>query len=443
MSKGSYSSKITLLMSISILISPIILFIYLSTLNSQNFFSFVLQESYLFPYLIFVSIAWFVFTFIFYSLPFLTFKFINISIEKTNDVNIKKSFRLSTWSYLLSICISPIVIFSMIYLNLGHSTYVKLMTFITFIIMVLLILRYKINAKIIRIKNKFYKTILYKIISMLALTFSLIIIYYFISKKALNLVPVPYFLCLSFVLTETFFNLKKIKDALLNLVKKIIHTIMKTPYLMTHPIEFKKIFKSNKDKREITKLDRFIMLLFFSLLIIPMTILSINALVNNLDGEMQLEEAFIPFVMLCFVLYTIPNTILLIPNIGTVKKSAYFLLYLIFLSCTTNILNLLAYKTLDSINFINENEIKIVSNKWHDSRVPIPAALDKVEMTVFNAFQTPKYSIFCDYDNIKSLPHKIELNLFKIKQNNFKCIFVNNDDVGLVEKNKSIKTTKH
>lgn len=131
----------------------------------------------------------------------------------------------------------------------------------------------------------------------------------------------PYFLCLSFVLTETIFNFKKAQKGLFRLVKKTLQTIIKTPYFMTHPNEFKDIFRSKKDNKRITNLDRFIMLLLFSLLIIPMSILSISALVNNLDGEMQLEEAFIPFIILCFILYTIPNVMLLLPNIGNIKKN--------------------------------------------------------------------------------------------------------------------------
>ncbi|MER1793394.1 hypothetical protein KDA07_19345, partial [Proteus mirabilis] len=300
MSKGSYSSKITLLISVSVLISPIILFIYLSTLSAQNFFSFLLQESYLFPYLIFISIAWFIFTFIFYSLPFLTFKFINLSIKITNDNNIKQNFGLSTWSYLLSICISPIIIFSMIYLTTDYPKYVKLMAFIIFMIMILLILRYKNNVKIIRIKLIFYKIILCKTISILFLTIIFIIVYNYFSEKKYHLASVPYFLCLSFVLTETIFNFKKAQKELFRSVKKTFQTIIKTPYFMTHPNEFKDIFRSKKDNNRITNLDRFIMLLLFSLLIIPMSILSISALVNNLDGDMQLEEAFIPFIILCF-----------------------------------------------------------------------------------------------------------------------------------------------
>lgn len=441
MSKGSYSSKITLLISVSVLISPIILFIYLSTLNAQNFFSFLLQESYLFPYLIFISIAWFVFTFIFYSLPFLTFKFINLSIEITNDNNIKQNFRLSIWSYLLSICISPIVIFSMIYLTVDHPKYVTLMAFMTFIVMVLLILRYKNNVKIIKIKLNFYKILLYKTISILFLTIGFIIVYSYFSEKKYHLASVPYFLCLSFVLTETVFNFKKAQKALFSLVKKTFQTITKIPYFMTHPNEFKDIFRRKKGNNRITNRDRFIMLLLFSLLIIPMSILSISALVNNLDGEMQLEDAFIPFVSLCLILYTIPNVILLLPNIGIIKKTVYLSLYLIFLSFTTNILNLLAYKTFDSIHFINKNKIEITAKKWHDADTPIPATLNKIQMTAFNAFQTPTHSIFCNYDDIKSLTTRIEFDFFRPEKTPPRCIFVNNDDVNLVEKDKFIKIT--
>ncbi len=55
-------------------------------------------------------------------------------------------------------------------------------------------------------------------------------------------------------------------------------------------------------------------------------------------------------------------------------------------------------------------------------------------MTAFNAFQTPTHSIFCNYDDIKSLTTKIEFVSFKHEKTPPKCIFVNNDDVSLVEK---------
>lgn len=322
----------------------------------------------------------------------------------------------------------------MIYLTTDYPKYVKLMAFIIFMIMILLILRYKNNVKIIRIKLIFYKIILCKTISILFLTIIFIIVYNYFSEKKYHLASVPYFLCLSFVLTETIFNFKKAQKELFRSVKKTFQTIIKTPYFMTHPNEFKDIFRSKKDNNRITNLDRFIMLLLFSLLIIPMSILSISALVNNLDGEMQLEEAFIPFIILCFILYTIPNMMLLLPNIGNIKKTVYLSLYLIFLSFTTNILNLLAYKTFDSIHFINKNKIEITSKKWHDADIPIPATLNKIQMTAFNAFQTPTHSIFCNYDDIKSLTTKIEFVFFKHEKTPPKCIFVNNDDVSLVEK---------
>lgn len=71
----------------------------------------------------------------------------------------------------------------MIYLTVDHPKYVTLMAFMTFIVMVLLILRYKNNVKIIKIKLNFYKILLYKAISILFLTIGFIIVYSYFSEK--------------------------------------------------------------------------------------------------------------------------------------------------------------------------------------------------------------------------------------------------------------------
>ncbi|EKT66024.1 hypothetical protein [Providencia alcalifaciens] len=124
-------------------------------------------------------------------------------------------------------------------------------------------------------------------------------------------------------------------------------------------------------------------------------------------------------------------------SIKSIAFATYFLLFFLI----TNIVDVIAYRSFNTMQFINTTKIEISASKWSSPKTPIPIKQDKIQMIAFNAFQLYEKSIFCEYENIDLLINKIELNFFESKKIHSKCIFVNNDDVNLVEKDKFIKIT--
>ncbi|SUC26999.1 Uncharacterised protein [Providencia rustigianii] len=95
------------------------------------------------------------------------------------------------------------------------------------------------------------------------------------------------------------------------------------------------------------------------------------------------------------------------------------------------------------MNFINDEAINISIQKWHDVKLPIPLKNDKIIMTSFNAFQTQKYSLLCNYDDSKYLTYKIHfesLSEHLNRKNTTHCVLAENENIHLIQSNKLIET---
>ncbi|HEF8786700.1 TPA: hypothetical protein QH450_003674, partial [Providencia alcalifaciens] len=249
------------------------------------------------------------------------------------------------------------------------------------------------------------------------ITLTLSFLYYFHYNSIHGFIPVPAFIFTSIVIVEITFNLNKIQS---------IFTKETNPDL-----------KIKQAKR----IDKIAFLLMISISILLLSFITSKSIIKNLDNDLKFKDALIPFSLLLFFIYILPNIISLkkmkTKSIKSIAFATYFLLFFLI----TNIVDVIAYRSFNTMQFINTTKIEISASKWSIPKTPIPIKQDKIQMIAFNAFQLYEKSIFCEYENIDLLINKIELNFFESKKIHSKCIFVNNDDVNLVEKDKFIKIT--
>ncbi len=108
----------------------------------------------------------------------------------------------------------------------------------------------------------------------------------------------------------------------------------------------------------------------------------------------------------------------------------------------TNIVDIIAYRSFNSMHFINETKLNINVNKWYSPKNPIPIKNETYSGTVFNAFQSLNYSLLCERKNDQftiSDIHFRSLNKPPITNDNFFCIYIENKDIILISSTKKTK----
>ncbi|MEQ5294790.1 hypothetical protein ABN249_04645 [Providencia rettgeri] len=404
------------LTSLYLFISPFLLFRYLSQLDAQRFFSFLISEIYLYPYLLVISTGWLFLIFLLYIVPFLFFKLIQTSLNSKKTIN---PFRLSKLSYGIVIFLNPILFISLLSLINNTAFYIQLLGIVLLLSFNFIILSIPsaLPLKFIKLREKTIEKLKLKSIISIFITLTLSFLYYFHYNSIHGFIPVPAFIFTSIVIVEITFNLNKIQS---------IFTKETNPDL-----------KIKQAKR----IDKIAFLLMISISILLLSFITSKSIIKNLDNNLKFKDALIPFSLLLFFIYILPNIISLkkmeTKSIKSIAFATYFLLFFLI----TNIVDVIAYRSFNTMQFINTTKIEISASKWSSPKTPTPIKQDKIQMIAFNAFQLYEKSIFCEYENIDLLINKIELNFFESKKIYSKCIFVNNDDVNLVEKDKFIKIT--
>ncbi|MEQ5316084.1 hypothetical protein ABN239_03460 [Providencia vermicola] len=404
------------LTSLYLFISPFLLFRYLSQLDAQRFFSFLISEIYLYPYLLVISTGWLFLIFLLYIVPFLFFKLIQTSLNSKKIIN---PFRLSKLSYGIVIFLNPILFISLLSLINNAAFYIQLLGIVLLLSFNFIILSIPsaLPLKFIKLREKTIEKLKLKSIISIFITLTLSFLYYFHYNSIHGFIPVPAFIFTSIVIVEITFNLNKIQS---------IFTKETNPDL-----------KIKQAKR----IDKIAFLLMISISILLLSFITSKSIIKNLDNDLKFKDALIPFSLLLFFIYILPNIISLkkmkTKSIKSIAFATYFLLFFLI----TNIVDVIAYRSFNTMQFINTTKIEISASKWSSPKTPIPIKQDKIQMIAFNAFQLYEKSIFCEYENIDLLINKIEFNFFESKKIHSKCIFVNNDDVNLVEKDKFIKIT--
>lgn len=388
------------LTSLFIFISPYLLFTYLKILNAENFFPFLLSESYLFPYLLFVSSFWFLAIIAIYILPSIVFNLVQKPINCLGDKNLKtQNYHIGEKNFLISSLIVPFLIYSILTLSSEtskFSVFLYLFPIFSFTILIL----------ICDIKLLFCKFKSSKILSctFLLLTFIPFAIYSF-NVDYVQFSAIPFFISVSFSL-----------------------------FIFTLLMFDKKIFTSEFNS------DRLAMAFIMSIIIIFVSlgvILFING--SNFTGNNKNRD-FFQFGVLLIFLYIIPNLIIfIISGESNWVKLCFIMSYLTLFFTLTNSLNFIAYNSFNTMRFINNEEINVIIDEWHSPYIPIPAKKEVIETKVFNAFQSLNYSILCkkshtnfSFSKITFIPSTQDITNSK-KEDTFHCIYVENKHIKLID----------
>lgn len=199
------------LTSLYLFISPFLLFRYLSQLDAQRFFSFLISEIYLYPYLLVISTGWLFLIFLLYIVPFLFFKLIQTSLNSKKNIN---PFRLSKLSYGIVIFLNPILFISLLSLINNAASYIQLLGIVLLLSFNFIILSIPSAPplKFIKLRDKTSKKLKLKSIISILITLTLSSLYYFHYNSIHGFIPVPAFIFISITIVEITFNINKIQS---------------------------------------------------------------------------------------------------------------------------------------------------------------------------------------------------------------------------------------
>ncbi|MGG4607227.1 hypothetical protein [Providencia sp. Me31A] len=390
------------LTSLFIFISPYLLFTYLKILNAENFFPFLLNETYLFPYLLFVSSFLFLVFIIVYILPTLLYGLIQKPINKVNIKGKKKNvYFVKRINFLVASLSAPLLVYSSITLDINNGTTGILVQIIISMLISFFILA--INLKYtLRMIKKIKTRYFILLISPLA---SIVLIYFFETGRTQASVIISFISVLFLMLVISL------------------------------------IFQGNN--RIITKCneDRVIMLFIISMMIVITAFGMVFFISPNVIENKYNNNYFFDFIKLYLFLCFLPNVILyIISKENTYVRLSFISGYLTLLFMFTNIVDIIAYRSFNSMHFINETKLNV--NKWYSPKNPIPIKNEIYNGTVFNAFQSLNYSLLCERKNDQftiSDIHFRSLNKPPITNDNFFCIYIENKDINLISSTKKTK----
>nr|WP_278979686.1 hypothetical protein [Providencia alcalifaciens] len=392
------------LTSLFIFISPYLLFTYLKILNAENFFPFLLNETYLFPYLLFISSFWFLVFIIVYILPTVLYSLVQKPINKVKIKGKKKNiYFVKRINFLVASLSAPLLVYSSITLDVSNGAIgIPVLIIISILVSFLtLVINFKYTLRTIK-KIK----ICYFILLTLPLA-SIITLYYFETEK-------------------------KQASAIICFISVL--------FLM---VVISLIFQDNN--RIITKCneDRVIMLLIISMIIVITAFGMVFFISSNVIENKYNNNYFFDFIKLYLFLCFLPNIILyMISKESTYVRLSFVFGYLTLLFMFTNIVDIIAYRSFNSMHFINETKLNINVNKWYSPKNPIPIKNETYSGTVFNAFQSLNYSLLCERKNDQftiSDIHFRSLNKPPITNDNFFCIYIENKDIILISSTKKTK----
>lgn len=395
--KIEFFSLIVSICTMLVFISPILLLNYLKTLNSQNIFPFLLSETYISPSLLFISFFWafiILFLFIIPSFFYLTTR----KISSKSDI---KEFKLPLFEYSSIIILNPILLYSSLCVFNIDNIFGAIITVSILAINTILILG---SNMILKTKNK--KNYIFQTISLITITFSIYLIISFYINLYISYIP--------FVLFLIYLSATLIKNR-----SRVINSIKSIDYFKS--LEFHGVFNI--------------------LCIISLGYIATLVIAGNLNGDLEVNNGFTDYLLTLVVFYIIPNLLFL--NASGLIRYVLFASYLFIVSFHSNIIEVISYRSFNTMNFINDEAINISIQKWHDVKLPIPLKNDKIIMTSFNAFQTQKYSLLCNYDDSKYLTYKIHfesLSEHLNRKNTTHCVLAENENIHLIQSNKLIET---
>ncbi|MEQ4623617.1 hypothetical protein [Providencia manganoxydans] len=387
-------SLIVSICTMLVFISPILLLNYLKTLNSQNIFPFLLSETYIFPSLLFISFFW---TFIVFSL-FIIPSYFYLITKVTPSKNDTEEFKLPLNEYKLTVLLNPILLYSSLCIFNVNNVFGAIISVSILAANTMLILGSNI---IFKTKNK--KS--YIIQAMSLTTLACFIIFLIINP---HIAYMPFIIFLTYLLVTLIKNRSRILN----------HTKL---------INYFKLLGAHGALN--------------ILCIISISYTATLVIAVNLNGELEVKNGFTDYLITLVIFYIIPNLLFLNTN-GLIR---YILLasYLFIISFHSNIIEVISYRSFNTMNFINNEAINIKIKKWHDVKLPIPLKNDNIIMTSFNAFQTQKYSLLCNYSDSKYLTYKIHfesLSEHLNRKNATHCVLAENENIYLIQPNNLIET---
>ncbi len=322
------------LTSLYLFISPFLLFRYLSQLDAQRFFPFLISEVYLYPYLLVISTGWLFLVFLFYIAPFLFFKLTQASLNSKINTN---PFKLSKLSYGIVISLNPILCISLLSLIYDAVFYIQFLGLMLLASFNFIILNtpsiYPLRFK--QLKDNTAKKLKLKSIISLLITFLFSSLYYFQYGSFYGFMPIPAFIFISITIVEIIFSTKKVNF----LFTKCMSTDLK--------------IKQTKITNKVATL------LTISFFIVILSLFITNSIIENLGGDLKFKDALIPFSLLLFFIYIIPNVISLKKMKTKSIKLIFFTTYFLVFFLITNIIDVMAYRSFNTMQFLNTTKIEI------------------------------------------------------------------------------------
>ena len=395
--KIEFFSLIVSICTMLVFTSPILLLNYLKTLNSQNIFPFLLSETYIFPSLLFISFFW---TFIIFFL-FIIPSFFYLTTRAVSSKSEIKEFKLPLFEYTLTIILNPILLYSSLCIFNIDNIFGAIITVSILAINTILILG---SNMILKTKNK--KNYIVQTISLTIIMLSIYLIISHLINLHISYIPFVFFLIYLSV------TLIKNRSRVFNSIKSMNHF---------KSLEFHGAFNI--------------------LCIISLGYTATLVIAGNLNGDLEVNNGFTDYLLTLLIFYIIPNLLFL--NANGLIRYVLFASYLFTISFHSNIIEVISYRSFNTMNFINDEAINISIQKWHDVNSPIPLKNDKIIMTSFNAFQTQKYSLLCNYNDSKYLTYKIHfesLSEHLNRKNATHCVLAENENIHLIQPNKLIET---
>ncbi|MEQ5183724.1 hypothetical protein ABN222_04260 [Providencia alcalifaciens] len=394
----SFIAAIIPITSLFIFISPYLLFTYLNILNAENFFPFLLSETYLFPYLLFISFFWFLVFMAIYISPSLIYRLLQFEANKKNTKNI---YYINRVNFLTAFLLAPIITYSLISVSVEHGLSGLLTLGSASILFTIFILTCDLK---LTIKDLIKKDTFLLLVSTILFSF---IVYYTTSEKT-QLSIIPSLLAYVFLITLIYLRFKYYNQIIPNF-----------------------------------NMDRIFMLFLTLMILIIVSLLMTLFISPNAIANQYKNPYFIDFIKLYLILFLLPNIIIYAISRENISVKLIFISgYLVLLFTFTNIVDYIAYKSFRTMQFINEEEISINVNKWHSPKRPIPIRNDEYNENVFNAFQSLNYSLLCKRKNEQftiSEIHLRSLNNTPIKNDDFFCIYIANKDIKVISPTKTGK----
>lgn len=370
---------------IIILLSPFLLLFYLKNINSHAFFIDLINDSYIFTILGIASIIIASSLLFIYILPsflwFITKATSNYDFEKKQKIirilkesDKKKDFKINKFNFILCVFVIPLITFQVI-LSEFNGLSLTIGLILSSVLVAFLILNYE-NKKHTFSK---WKVCFIIIVSILAISYN-----YAFTNNRLQTQSIILIITLLIIVTYLF------------------------------PDRF--------DKPNITTISNKISLFLISLFILQISLsflLITIELTNITDNSLASNLKLIFFLTL---LYVIPNSIILFSSKN--NKLIFITAYALLLLTSTNIANLITYRTFVFIGISNANTQCLSINKWKKPEEPLIFQYKKIYGEFYIAYRGNNSVVLCEMKDKKQII-ELEINN-KDKKMDLYCIYAQN-----------------